>query len=399
MHRGTLVVGQSGGPTAVINRSLAGVIEEATRNAQVDRVLGLVHGIEGALNEELLDLGAQSEAVIKGLLSTPASALGSCRRKLTPADYARIVKVFRAQDVRYFLYIGGNDSMDTAHQVEALARAEGYELNAAGIPKTIDNDLVRTDHCPGYGSVARFVAQTTMDITRDLQSMSTFMQVYVLEVMGRNAGWIAAAASLASRPGHELPLVICVPEVPFEPEAFLARVQQLQRERGYVVVVASESLRAADGRPMASFAGNTTDSFGHKVPSGLGDQIASLIRSELGLACRSERPGSVQRSASVFASSVDQAEAQEAGRAAVRRTTAGESGFMVTLERVESRPYRFATGTAPLAEVANQERLLPPEFMAPFGVTSAFTDYAAPLIGDPLPQYLDFEPILAEKRC
>lgn len=400
MHGGTLVVGQSGGPTAVINRSLAGVIEEAAKCEKVDRVLGLVHGIEGALNEELIDLKRQARNTLDGLLSTPASALGSCRHKVTPEDYERILRVFRAHDVRHFLYIGGNDSMDTAHQIEKLARLEGYALQVAGIPKTIDNDLPHTDHCPGYGSVARYVAQTTMDISTDLRSMRTFMQVYVLEVMGRDAGWIAASAELASRPGAEIPLVICVPEVPFRADDFLARVREVHRQHGYVVVVASESLRAADGEHSSSMAtGGTVDAFGHRVLSGVGDQLAVLIRSELGLSCRSERPGTIQRSAMTNASPVDQQEAQEVGRAAVRLVVDGRSGFMVTLERVPGPVYRCTTGTAPLEEVANRERLLPAEWLDGFGVTPAFRRYAEPLIGPPLPGYVRFEPLVVEKLC
>jgi ATP-dependent phosphofructokinase / diphosphate-dependent phosphofructokinase len=400
VYGGTLVVAQSGGPTSVINRSLAGVITEARQQREVGRVLGLVNGIEGALKEEMLDLGRQPEGILRGLLSTPASALGSCRHKLTPEDYERVVHVFRAHDVRYFLYIGGNDSMDTACQIEALAQAERYSLQVVGIPKTIDNDLVRTDHCPGYGSVARYVAQTTMDIAKDLQSMRTFMQVYVLEVMGRNAGWIAAAASLASRPGAELPLVLCLPELQFQPDAFLQRVGQTQRDHGYAVVVASESLRTAEGEHIAGRTpGATVDAFGHEVVYGAGDNLASLIRSGLGLACRSERPGTAQRSAMAYASSVDQEEAQDAGRAAVRLAVGGRSGVMVTLKREAGQPYRCTTNCAPLQEVANHERLLPQEYLGDLGVKPAFRAYAGPLIGGPLPEYVDFEPLRIEKLC
>lgn len=397
---GTLVVGQSGGPTVVINRSLAGVLEEAAGSEKLARILGLANGIEGALKEELIDLQRQPRAIIDGLLSTPASALGSCRRKLSPQDYERILRVFRAHDVRFFLYIGGNDSMDTACQIEQMARLEQYDLRVVGIPKTIDNDLVHTDHCPGYGSVARYVAHTTMDIAADLRSMRTFMQVYVLEVMGRNAGWIAAAASLASRLGREIPLVLCFPEVLFDANAFLERVQRVQREHGYVVVVASESLRAADGEHLAGNGGvATVDAFGHKVLSGVGDQLVALVREELGLASRSERPGTAQRSAMAHASPVDQQEAQEAGRAAVRLALAGRSGVMVTLNRLASDPYQCTTGAVALEEVASRERLLPEEYLDSFGVQPAFRAYAEPLIGPPLPSYVDFKPLMVEKRC
>ncbi len=398
MDKGNLAIGQSGGPTAVINGSLLGAVEEALRHPRIGSVLGLVNGIEGALQENLLDLGRQPASILEGLQRTPASALGSCRRKLSPADYERILQVFRAHDVRYFLYIGGNDSMDTSLQIESLARAEGYDLQVVGIPKTIDNDLPRTDHCPGYGSVARWVAQSVMDIGRDLLSMRTFMQLYVLEVMGRNAGWIAAAASLASRPESPLPLVICLPEQPFDRGQFLEQVARRHGEFGCALVVTSEALRSADGSLVADEAADSVvDAFGHKVVYGVGDFLARMIAGELGLKCRSDRPGTVQRAAMACVSPVDQAEAREAGRAAVRLALEGRSGEMVTLERASDQPYRCTTGAAPLQEVANKEKIIPPEFLAPFGVAPAFQGYAAPLIGEPLPDYVTLEPLLAPK--
>jgi 6-phosphofructokinase len=400
MANGNLVVGQSGGPTAVINCSLLGVVEEALKQPSIGSVLGLVNGIEGAIEENLLDLDRQPASILEGLCRTPASALGSCRRKLSPADYERILEVFRAHDIRYFLYIGGNDSMDTCLQMESLARAEGYDLRVIGIPKTIDNDLPHTDHCPGYGSVARWVAQSVMDIGKDLLSMRTFMSVYVLEVMGRNAGWIAAAAGLANRPNDPLPLVICLPEQPFNRAQFLEQVSQRHREFGCALVVTSEALRSAGGQLVADEAAATVvDAFGHKVVYGAGDFLARMIQGELGLKCRSERPGTVQRAATACVSPVDQAEAREAGRAAVRLALADRSGLMVTLERLSSEPYRCTTGAVPLQDVASRERLLPSEFMAPFGVTSAFLSYAAPLIGGPLPDFVTLEPALVPKRC
>ena len=398
MHRSTLVVGQSGGPTAVINCSLLGVVEEAIGHPEIGSVLGLVNGIEGALQENLLDLGRQPASILGGLCRTPASALGSCRRKLSPADYERILEVFRAHDVRYFLYIGGNDSMDTSMQIERLARAEGYDLQVVGIPKTIDNDLPHTDHCPGYGSVARWVARSVMDIGKDLFSMRTFMSVYVLEVMGRNAGWLSAAAGLANRPENPLPLVICLPEQPFDRSRFLEQVALKYREFGYALVVTSEALRSGDGRLVADeSAAPVVDAFGHKVVYGVGDFLTRMIQGELGLKSRSERPGTVQRAAMACVSPVDQAEAREAGRAAVRLALDGRSGQMVTLERLSDRPYRCTTGAAPLLEVANREKLIPSEFLIPFGVTQQFLTYAAPLIGEPLPDYVTLEPLLVPK--
>ena len=400
MAIGNLAIGQSGGPTAVINCSLLGAVEEALQHPGIGSVLGLVNGIEGALQEKLLDLGKQPPHILEGLCRTPASALGSCRRKLSSADYARILEVFRAHDIRYFLYIGGNDSMDTSLQMEALARAEGYDLQVIGIPKTIDNDLPQTDHCPGYGSVARWVAQSVMDIGKDLLSMRTFMSVYVLEVMGRNAGWIAAAAGLANRPENPLPLVICMPEQPFDRAQFLETVAQRHREHGGALVVTSEALRSVDGQLVADEASTPVfDAFGHKVVYGVGDYLTRMIQGKLGLKCRSERPGTVQRVAMACASKVDQAEAREAGRAAVRLALEGRSGEMVTLVRASSQPYHCITGSVPLQEVANREKLIGPEFMVPFGVTPAFLSYAAPLIGEPLPEYVTLEQSLVPRRC
>ena len=400
MANGNLVVGQSGGPTAVINCSLFGVIEEALTHSRIGSVLGLVNGIDGALEENLIDLGRQPASILEGLCRTPSSALGSCRHKLSPADYQRVLEVFRAHDVRYFLYIGGNDSMDTCLQMETLARAEAYDLRVIGIPKTIDNDLPLTDHCPGYGSVARWVAQSVMDIGRDLLSMRTFMNVYVLEVMGRNAGWIAAAAGLADRADNPLPLVICLPEQPFDRAQFLERVAHKHQEFGCVLVVTSEALRSADGQLVADeAAGSVVDAFGHKVVYGVGDFLTRMIQKELGLKSRSERPGTVQRSAMASVSSTDQAEALEVGRAAVRLAMDGGSGQMVTLERMSDQPYRWSTGVAPLQGVANREKVIPAEFIVPFGVTQEFIAYAAPLIGESLPDYVTLRPALVPKVC
>ncbi len=397
--KGNLVVGQSGGPTAVINCSLVGVIEESRSRSEIGSVLGLVNGVQGALNETFIDLGSQPRTVLDGLLQTPASALGSCRLKLAPPDYERIYQVFRAHNVRYFLYIGGNDSMDTALQVEALARLKNYDLQVIGIPKTIDNDLECTHHCPGYGSAARYIAHTVLDTAADLRAMRTFMQVYVLEVMGRNAGWLAAAASLANRPNKDLPLVLCLPEEPFDPARFLARVAEVQKAFGCVLVVASQGIRvASDEAAPNSGSAIATDSFGHKIGFGVGNYLTGLIRAELGFTCRWDMPGSIQRASMACVSNVDQMEAREVGRAAVRRVAEGKSGYMVTLERSPDSPYECTTSIAKLSDVANRERLLPSEFIGTFGVTPAFRAYAEPLLGASLPGHACLEPLLIPSK-
>ena len=265
---GVLIIGQSGGPTPVINASLAGVIGAAQKHGCFTGIYGLVHGIEGALNEELLDLGKETGADLELLARTPASALGSCRHKLSEDDYERILDVFGAHDVRHFVYIGGNDSMDTCHRISELAAMSSYEMQVMGVPKTIDNDLALTDHCPGYGSAARFLALATRDTGRDLEAMATFDDVTILEAMGRNAGWLTAASVLGKESEDEAPHLVYVPEIPFDEERFLDDVTCVHGRLGRVFVVVSEGIQDADGQFIGQHKlSGGSDAFGHVVHS------------------------------------------------------------------------------------------------------------------------------------
>lgn len=389
--KGNLAVGQSGGPTAVINCSLAGIITEAlAQEACVGEIYGLIHGIEGALRGEFVDLRRRPPEWLAGLCRTPAAALGSCRYKLRPEEYARVLEMLRAHNVRYFLYIGGNDSMDTSQRLAEAAQAAGYELSVVGVPKTVDNDLPCTDHTPGYGSIARYWGLHAMEAARDLEAMRRYDQVKILETMGRNAGWVAAASLLGRGRPDDPPHLIYLPERPFDPERFLADVEQVYRRHGYVLVTVAETIRDRSGEPVGRAEGMfARDAFGHAVLEGTAQTLCRLVEQRLGLKARFNKPGTAQRVAAHCASEVDRQEAFETGRAAVRLAVAGRSGVMVTLVRESDEPYRCTTGVAPLHAVANAERRMPDEFIAPAGndVTEAFLRYARPLIGEPLPAH------------
>lgn len=382
-------MGQSGGATAVVNSSLAGVVHEATRHAEVEGVLGMRFGIQGALAGQMVDLGALDARTLEALRTTPSAALGTCRYKMRDDDPARIVALCRENGVRFFLYIGGNDSADTSHRVARAAEAEGYPLRVVGIPKTIDNDLPLTDHCPGYGSAARFLALATADAGRDTEAHRWLDPVKIVEVMGRNAGWLAAASALGKAGDEDAPHLICFPERPLSLPRFLADVKRLYDRLGYAVVVVPETIRDEDGRPLAGEGHEERDAFGHARLAGAASRLVEAVREQLGLRARFDKPGTLQRSLMAAASSVDLAEAYAVGRAAVRAAVAGESDVMVTLAREPGPHYRCTTGLAPLTAIANHERKLPDEYIAPEGtmISDAFRDYALPLIGGPLPSY------------
>lgn len=389
--KGKLVVAQSGGPTAVINASLAGVVAGGMRCPDsITGIYGALHGIEGVLNEELIDFAGESTQTLDLLRATPSSALGSCRHKLTGDEYGRILDVFRAHDIRYFCYIGGNDSMDTAYRVQRLAGEQGYELRSMGVPKTVDNDLAFTDHCPGYGSVARWMAIATRDIGLDTEAIGVVDRVKVLECMGRNAGWITAATALARDHADAAPHLIYLPERPVDTARLLDDVQGVVDRLGYCVVAICEGAKGADGKVLAeSSAALDVDAFGHAQRGGVGDYLCKVIGSRLHLKARFDKPGTIQRVAGLQASPVDRNEAFVAGEMAVQQAVAGVSGKMVTLERASDKPYRCETGLADLDSVANAEKLMPDDFIAPAGndVTTRFLEYARPLIGDELPPY------------
>jgi len=388
--KGNLVVGQSGGPTAVINNSLVGVIHEALAQEKVGGIYGMLHGIAGVLREEFVDLRAESASVLETLRSTPASALGTVRYKVTDADYERLLAVLMAYNVRYFLYIGGNDSADTTHKMHLAAAQKGYELHAIGVPKTVDNDLAMTDHCPGYGSAARFVAAAVRNTGYDTIAMGDTGPLKVMEIMGRNAGWLTAAAALAKEDPEDPPQLIYVPEHGVSVEQVIEDVRYWHKKLGHCIIAASEGMRDDKGGDFAKARGQAAvDAFGHVAKGGVAEFLEDILKEALGLRARLDRPGYLQRSFGELISPVDREEAYHVGREAVRAAVAGESGKMVTLIRRPGPVYAVDTGLAPLEKVANAEHKMPREFINEHGngVTQAFIEYARPLIGGPLAPY------------
>jgi 6-phosphofructokinase 1 len=405
---GSAVVAQSGGPTTVINASACGVIQEALKQNAIADLFGANNGILGIVHEDLFDLRAEFADTIAGLRHTPSAAIGSCRYKLgnLTADrdkYERILDVFRAHDIRYFFYIGGNDSMDTADKVTRLAREQSYELRTVGVPKTIDNDLVATDHCPGYGSVAKYLAASVLEAGRDTEAMYTFDAVTILEAMGRNTGWIAAATGMARRREEDAPHLIYVPEIPFSAERFLNDVREVHRRLGWAFIVVSEGLVDEKGEYVTAQGGRfATDAFGHRQLGGVADFLQRLVEQEIGIKCRYNKPGTCQRNAMHLASRTDSDEAYRCGQEAVRRAVGGTTGYMVTLVRESDRPYRCGIGLAALAEVANGVKRLPRDYLDVAGtqITAAMRGYVGPLLmgevpirfgPDGLPEFVRFE--------
>lgn len=395
---GNMVVGQSGGPSAVINSSVCGVVQEAMRHNDVGDIYGMLHGIQGFLQEDLVDLRQEDPAVIEGLKWTPSAALGSCRYRLTDDDYERVLKICREHDIRYFFYIGGGDSMHNTSEIGRRAAAAGFALHVMGIPKTIDNDLPFTDHTPGFGSAARYEAVMCMDIVRDTRALRFTEVVKIVETMGRNAGWLTAATALAD---DYAPDLIYVPERPFDKARFLSDVEQIYRERGCVVIAACEGLKNPDGSLVAARQDNLNrDAFGHPELGGLGQYLVDLVMEELKLKARLDKPGTMQRASGLCISTLDSAEAYLAGAIAVKHAVRGGSGSMVTLVRESDQPYRCTTGLVGLEAVANREKHLPSEYINNAGnhVTEAFKTYARPLLGDPLPPYVTLARRLIAKR-
>ncbi len=386
---------QSGGVTAVINASACGVIETARRHPdRIGKVFAGRNGIIGALAEDLIDTSLESDEAIAALRHTPGGAFGSCRYKLkgleeSRAEYERLLDVFRAHDIGYFFYNGGNDSMDTAWKVSQLAERTGYPIICIGIPKTVDNDLPITDNCPGFGSVAKYVAVSIREAGLDVASMAkTSTQVFVLEVMGRHAGWIAAAGGLAAEGPGEAPHVILFPEVEFDEDRFLARVDEAVKTYGHCAVVASEGLKDREGRFLAE--AGTRDAFGHAQLGGLAPVIVNLIKSRLKYKCHWAVADYLQRSARHIASRTDVEQAYAVGRAAVELALQGRNAVMPTIVRVSDSPYRWEIGVAELRDVANVEKKMPREFITPdgFHITEACRRYLRPLIeGEDYPPY------------
>ncbi|MCO6441019.1 MAG: 6-phosphofructokinase [Nitrococcus mobilis] len=400
---------QSGGVTAVINATACGLIETARHHAdQINTVFAGNNGILGALHEELIDTSQESARTIAALRYTPAGAFGSARYKLkglqeNRAEYERLFEVFDAHDIGYFFYNGGGDSQDTTHKVAQLGEQLGYPITCIGIPKTVDNDLPGTDSCPGFGSVAKYVAVSTREAGLDVASMAkTSTKVFVLETMGRHAGWIAAAAGLAQELPGEPPHLILLPEIPFDRERFLSRVEQTVQELGYCVVVASEGTRNADGAFLADQGGGK-DAFGHTQLGGVAPVIARLINDALGYKYHYAIADYLQRAARHIASRTDVEQAYAVGQAAVEFALAGKNAVMPTITRLSDDPYRWQVGEARLAEVANVERKLPAEYISEDGlhITAPCRRYLRPLIaGEDYPPYENGLPSYARlRRC
>ena len=364
---------QSGGVTAVINATACGVLQTAAEHKDIiGKVLVGANGIVGALNEELIDASKESKRAIAGLRTTPGGAFGSCRYKLKPyaedpREYHRLIEVFKAHNIRYFFYNGGGDSQDTANKVSQLGARVGYPLQCIGVPKTVDNDLPITDCCPGFGSVAKYVAVSTKEAALDIESMcATSTKVFVLEVMGRHAGWIAAAGALAREQAGDPPHIILLPEVPFNQQQFLRRVKATVAEKGFCVVVVSEGVRLANGKFVGE-SGASKDAFGHAQLGGMAPVIANMVTAKLGFKNHWAVADYLQRSARHVASATDVEQAYALGCAAVKLAVAGKTAVMPTIVRTNDSPYRWKIGEAKLSKVANVERFMPKSYISKDG--------------------------------
>jgi 6-phosphofructokinase 1 len=381
---GNCLIGQSGGPTPVINASVAGVVAEALNHNCIEEVYGALNGVLGILQEDLIDLASESQQAIRGLRFTPGAALGTCRYKLKKQqDFERVLEVFKAHNIRYFFYIGGNDSQDTAAKISALAKEQNYELRVIGIPKTIDNDLPGTDHCPGYGSTVKYICTTVRELALDAEAMGKGDLVSIVEVMGRNAGWIAAGSTLARRREHphDPPHLVYLPEVAFSAEKFVEDVRRVLRKENYCLVVVGEGLIDKDGN-YVTVETSATDAFGHSQLGGVGEYLKDLVETQVGVKARVARLGIAQRAAAHCASKTDADEAFLAGQAAVKAAVNGETDKMVTLVRGDSDHYTCETGLSPLVDVANNVKRIPKEWINEDGVSMNFQfhRYAQPLI-------------------
>ena len=386
---------QSGGVTAVINASACGVIETARKYPKkIGKVYAGRNGILGALAEELIDTSKESASTIAGLRSTPSGAFGSCRYKMRSLEenrreYERLIEVFRAHDIGYFFYNGGGDSQDTAHKVSQISSNMGFPITCIGIPKTVDNDLPHTDTCPGFGSVAKYIAVSTKEAALDVASMcETSTKVFILEVMGRHAGWIAAASCLAQEEVGDAPHLVLLPEVPFDQKDFLARVKQTVEKRGYCVVVVSEGAAYANGKFVADAGGK--DAFGHTQLGGVAPVIANMIKGAHGYKYHWAVADYLQRAARHIASGNDVKQAYAVGEAAVKFALAGKNAVMPTIVRTADAPYKWKVGEVALSKVANVEKPMPKRFISKdgYGITAAGRRYLAPLIqGEDYPTY------------
>lgn len=408
-----ILYAQSGGVTPVINATACGVIETARQQASIGGVLAAKDGIIGVLNEQLIDTGVMSDSQVAALRHTPGGVFGSCRYKLksiedSRAEYERLIEVFKAHNIGYFFYNGGGDSADTAHKVSQIGDQLGFPVQCIGVPKTIDNDLPVTDVCPGFPSVAKYVAVSIMEASLDVQSMaSSSTKVFILEVMGRHAGWIAAAGGLAARNDGDPPQVILFPEVAFDEPAFLQKVEESVARDGFCSIVVSEGARDAAGKFLAD--SGVRDAFGHAQLGGVAPVIAELVKNKLGHKCHWAVSDYLQRSARHIASKVDVDQAYAVGKAAVEFAVAGKTGVMPVIERISDEPYVWRIAEAELADLANVEKTMPANFISKdgFGITEECRRYLKPLIRgedyppydcDGLPEYLSVEHCLVDRQ-
>jgi ATP-dependent phosphofructokinase / diphosphate-dependent phosphofructokinase len=404
---------QSGGVTAVINASACGVLQTARQHSgEIGKVYAGRNGIIGALMEDLIDTSLESEAAIAALKHTPGAAFGSCRYKLKSlhehrAQYERVIDVFQAHDIGFFFYNGGGDSQDTAYKVSQMGAALGVPLICVGIPKTVDNDLPMTDCSPGFGSAAKYLATSIREAAFDVAAMSrTSTKVFCLEVMGRHAGWTTAACALAAQHEGDAPHILLPPETVFDEDRVLVKVEETLARVGYCVIALSEGIKGPDGAFLS--ASGKKDAFGHSQLGGVAPLVTGLIEKRLGCRCHWAVPDYLQRSARHIASATDVQQAYEVGRAAVEFAIAGKGGVMAAIRRLSDAPYRWDIVEAPLAEVANRERLLPPDFISAdgFGITATARRYLAPLIvgeayppfRDGLPEYVKFQNMAAPRK-
>ena len=408
--KGACIIGQSGGPTSVINASAYGVIDTALKSGVITRVLGAEHGIKGVLNDRLFDMGQEDPEELRLLKYTPSSALGSCRYKLAdPAvddtDFKRILEIFKKYDVRYFFYNGGNDSMDTCNKINQYMQSVGYECRVMGVPKTIDNDLYGTDHCPGYASAAKYIATSFMEVCLDSHVYDTGM-IVIMEIMGRHAGWLAAASALAGEYGAG-PDLIYLPETDFDMPKFIEDVKRIYAEKGNCLVAVSEGIHYADGGFVSDAKVEKTDGFGHAQMGGLAAILAEVIKEETGAKVRGIELNLLQRCGAHLASETDIEESFMAGKAAVENAIAGINGRMIAFARgIQNGHYACKTKLVPLMEVANVEKKIPREWINEdgTGVTHRFIEYALPLIqGEPdlpkqdsLPRFAKLKKVLAK---
>ncbi|MBQ1401728.1 MAG: 6-phosphofructokinase [Oscillospiraceae bacterium] len=407
---GSCIFGQSGGPTSVINASAYGVIKTALEAEEITKVYGASHGIVGVLNDELFVMDEEDPEELRYLLHTPSSELGSCRYKMKDpevddTDYKRILEIFKKYNVRYFFYNGGNDSMDTCNKISRYMKSVGYDCRVMGVPKTIDNDLFGTDHCPGFASAAKYIATSCMEINKDARVYDNKM-IVIVEIMGRHAGWLAASAALATAYGSG-PDLIYLPECDFDMDRFLADVDELYRKNGKVFVAVSEGIHYADGSFVSEAKTSATDGFGHAQLGGLAAMLAEIVKNHTGAKVRGIEFSLLQRCGAHIASATDVDEAFTAGKVAVEKAVAGETGYMVAFERqMVDGKYSCAYRLLPLESVANYEKKVPMEWIndAHNGLKEEFISYALPLIQgeanvpkvDSLPRYAKLKKVLAK---